>query len=157
MTETDRHILAAQGYVELGLHEEARVELAALPAILHERADVLELRLLCHMAARDWQSAFGLATKLCSTEPAEPGGFIHAAYCLHEMGRTAEAMELLVKGPASLRQKAVYFYNLGCYSACLGMVDQALTLLEQAFQRKPALRKDARHDPDLASLREQLR
>jgi hypothetical protein len=29
--------------------------------------------------------------RLCELEPEEPGGFIHAAFCLHELGRTNEA------------------------------------------------------------------
>jgi tetratricopeptide (TPR) repeat protein len=157
MTDIDRHILAAQGYIELGLHAEAEVEINALPHPAQARADVQELRLLCCMGTKSWENALELARGLCTTLPTKPGGFIHAAYCLHELGRTDEALNLLLNGPPSLRQKAEYFYNLGCYSARLGMIAQALQMLEQAFQRKPALRQEARHDPDLASVREQLR
>jgi tetratricopeptide (TPR) repeat protein len=156
MTEWDRRITAAQGYVELGLHEEARAELAALPADLHDRVDVIELTLLCHMHDQRWVEALALAQMLCRVEPDQPGGFIHAAFCLHELGRTSEALDVLARGPATLRTKPVYYYNLGCYLARLGQEEKALQLLKQSFEMDGDLRRDARHDPDLHGLRQKL-
>lgn len=156
MTDTQRRIAAAQGYVELGLHNEARDELAALPVEVHGRVDVIEITLLCLMGERRWEEAFALASKLCLQEPSEPGGFIHAAFCLHEMERTAEALDFLGRGPAELRTKPEYFYNMGCYHAKLGQEDKALRYLRQAFEMDGGLRRYARKDPDLAALREHL-
>lgn len=156
MNELERRILAAQGYVELGLHEEARLELSHLPPFASERVDVIELSVLCHMGDQHWAEALALTQKLCSLEPGEPGGFIHAAYCLHELGRTAEALDLLARGPAALRTKPVYYYNLGCYWACLGEDEKALNLLKQSFEMDGSLRSHARKDPDLDRLRPQL-
>ena len=156
MTEWDRRILAAQGYVELGLHEEAQAELAALPVGFDERVDVIELTLLCQMHEHRWAEGLLLAQKLCHLEPDQPGGFIHAAFCLHELGRTHEALDLLSCGPATLRTKPVYYYNLGCYLARLGQEEKALQLLKQSFEMDGDLRRDARHDPDLLGLRQKL-
>lgn len=156
MNEQERRILAAQGYVELGLHEEARAELARLPLQAAERVDVIELTVLCHMGDQRWAEALVLTQKLCLMEPEEPGGFIHAAYCLHELGRTTEALDLLARGPATLRTKPVYYYNLGCYLACLGQDDKALNLLRQSFEMDGSLRSHARKDPDLDRLRPKL-
>jgi tetratricopeptide (TPR) repeat protein len=156
MTDSDRHISAAQGYLELGLLKEAREELAALPVEAQARVDVIEITLLCLMGEHQWEEAFALASALCLAEPAEPGGFIHAAFCLHEMGRTAEALDFLSRGPAELRTKPVYFYNMGCYHAKLGQLDKALRYLKQAFDMDQSLRCHARKDPDLAALREKL-
>ena len=64
MTETERRIIAAQGYVELGLYEEAREELSPLPAEMNERVDVIEITLLCLMGGHRWAEALALATKL---------------------------------------------------------------------------------------------
>jgi predicted Zn-dependent protease len=153
MNELERRILAAQGYVELGLHEEARAELEHLPAQAAERVDVIELTVLCHMGDQRWAEALALTQKLCALEPDEPGGFIHAAYCLHELGKTTEALDLLARGPASLRTKPVYYYNLGCYLACLGQDEKALNLLRQSFEMDGSLRSHARKDPDLDRLR----
>ena len=156
MTSLDRKILAAQGYVELGLYQEAREELAPLPVEAFERVDVIELTLLCFMGEHHWEEALGLTYKLCALEPNEAGGFIHAAYCLHELGRTDEALDLLARGPAALRTKPVYYYNLGCYLARLGKEEEALQLLEQSFEMDGSLRSHACKDPDLKDLREKI-
>ena len=156
MTETDRRIAATQGYVELGLYNEARREMQALPREMFERAEVIELELLCLMGEQRWSEALAAAHQLCASAPTEPGGFIHAAYCLHEMKRTLEALEVLKNGPKSLRTKAVYFYNMACYSARLGHAEEALRQLLRAFEMDASLRRLARRDPDLADLRSLL-
>ncbi len=156
MTELDRNILTAQGYMELGLFEDARAELVALPKQAWERADVLETWVLCQMGEQRWEEGLEMSRRLCEMQPREPSGFIHSAYCLHELGRTEEAMELLQNGPRTLRTKAVYFYNLGCYCAKLGRVDEAKRLIEKSFEIDNGLRKVAKKDPDLAELRSQL-
>jgi predicted Zn-dependent protease len=156
MTEWERHIAAAQGYVELGLHAEAQEELTHLPQHQRDRSDVVELTVLCLMQEGRWASALKKAHHLCQNEPNQPGGFIHAAYCLHELERTQEALDLLARGPASLRSKPVYYYNLGCYLARLGQDEKALQLLKQCFEMDSSLRRDARQDPDLDSLRPKL-
>ena len=46
MTDIERRIIAAQGYVELGLFAEAREELSALPESVLERTDVIEITVL---------------------------------------------------------------------------------------------------------------
>ncbi|MDB6073306.1 MAG: Tetratricopeptide repeat-containing protein [Verrucomicrobiaceae bacterium] len=156
MTELDRKILTAQGYMELGLFEDARAELVALPKEAWERTDVLETWVLCQMGEQRWEEALEMSRRLCEMQPKEPSGFIHAAYCLHELGRTEEAMVHLQSGPRSLRTKSVYYYNLGCYCAKLGHVDEAKLLLEKSFEIDSGLRRLAKKDPDLAELRSQL-
>jgi tetratricopeptide (TPR) repeat protein len=156
MTETERRILAAQGYVELALYTEAREELAALSEAAMERVDVQEILLLCLMAESRWADALALTLRLCEMEPEEPGGFIHAAFCLHELGRTDEAVDVLSRGPAALRSKPVFYYNMGCYHACLGDMEKALKLLRQSFEMDGSLRAVARKDPDLDVLRPAL-
>jgi tetratricopeptide (TPR) repeat protein len=156
MTELERRILAAQGYVELGLYSEAREELSQLPPESADRTDVIELLVLCFMSEKRWAEGLALTQKLRELEPKEPGGFIHAAYCLHELGQTHEALDLLARGPAVLRTKPVYYYNVGCYLACLGQDEKALQLLEQSFEMDGSLRSHARKDPDLDGLRQKL-
>jgi tetratricopeptide (TPR) repeat protein len=156
MTDPDRRILAAQGYVELGLYPEARDQLADLPKTSHARVDVMEILMLCLMAEKRWEEALAMTLALCEQEPDEPGGFIHAAYCLHELGRTSEALDLLSRGPTALRSKPVYYYNMGCYHARMGDLERALKLLRQSFEMDGSLRSVARKDPDLDPLRPQL-
>ncbi len=156
MDPHERSILAAQGYLELGMFADVWRELQALPAALRDRPEVLELSTLTLMGERRWEEALRLARRLRAEQPDDPGGFIHEAYCLHELGRTREALETLLNGPASLRKKSVYFYNAACYRARLGELADAVKLLGKAFEMDGSLRRSARHDPDLVSLKDKL-
>ena len=156
MNEIERRIIASQGYRELGLLEDARAELAHLPSEMQQRADVVEIRALCYMDEKRWHEALECAVELSETDPTNPGGFIHAAFCLHELGRTQEAVRVLNEGPTTLRSKAVYFYNQACYHACLGLLEDAGIYLQRALEKDPQLRKAAAKDPDLAAIKHQL-
>lgn len=152
----ERSIIAAQGYLELGMFCEVRRELHSLPEALHGRSEVLELSALSLMGERRWDEALEVARRLRRERPDDSGGFIHEAYCLHELGRTREALDTLLGGPASLHEKPVYFYNAACYRAQLGQLEDAVELLALAFKMDGSLRRSAKHDPDLESLKDKL-
>jgi Flp pilus assembly protein TadD len=90
---------------------------------------------------------------LCEAEPQETIGFIHAAFCLHELGRTDEARNVLLHGPPALLNEATYYYNMGCYNARLGQLEDAQNYLRMSFSLDGKLRDFARHDPDLKEVR----
>jgi hypothetical protein len=73
---------------------------------------------------------------------------LNKAFCLHEMGRTLEAKHLLLKGPASLLREPAYHYNLGCYDAVLGNLDEAMLHLKTRFEMDRKLQGIAKSDPD---------
>lgn len=147
-----RLLIAAQGYSELGLPELALEELARLSDDLQHEAVVVETRLSVLMQARRFPEALPHSQELCRLQPERTAGFIHAAFCLHEMGNTHDARELLLSGPSSLKAEATYHYNLACYEAALGNLDQARAHLDVSFAMDKKLREHARTDPDLRAL-----
>ena len=156
MSPHDRTIEAAEGYLELRMFSEVWKELKSLPAEELGRLKVLRIFLHSLMGEERWEDALTVARRLRTTSPDKPEGFIHEAYCLHELGRTREALDLLLQGPASLQDRPLYFYNAGCYHAQLGELDDAVRMLEKSFAMDDTLKKSARHDPDLAGLKEML-
>ena len=140
---------AAQGYFELGMLDDALVELDTLPADVQDRLDVVQMRLYIHMHAKRWPQALALSHDLCRLSPEENVGFIHTAFCLHELGRTAEAKQVLLDGPSSLLNEATYHYNLGCYDAALGNIEDAQAHLRVSFKLDKKFREFAKTDPDL--------
>ena len=152
----ERTILAAQGYLELGMFSEVWKELHSLPAELLGHSSVLEIFVLSLMGEKRWDDALAIARRLREQRPAEPGGYIHEAYCLHELGHTQMALELLLDGPPSLHERPVFYYNAGCYHARLGELEKAVAMLEKSFELDASLRKSAKFDPDLAGLKEML-
>ena len=151
--EIQKAVQAAQGYLELGMPEDAWDELESLPEPDRNEVEVLQVGVVALLRLERWDTALRLGRKLCTLEPESPSGFIHTAFCLHELGRTAEAQQLLLEGPDSLRKEATYYYNLGCYATQLGNLEEAEELLARAFLMEPMLRELAETDPDLERLR----
>jgi len=153
---SERALLAAQGYLELGMAEEALAELASVSPPECTDPDVLELRLHVLMQAKRWDEALATAEELLRLDPVAAPAYIHGAFALHELGRTREARDFLQKGPEALRKDPTFHYNIGCYEAVLGNRDAALQSLRESFALDGAYRNFARRDPDLAVMREDL-
>jgi len=153
---SERALLAAQGYLELGMAEEALAELSTIPELEIRDPDIVELRLHILMQAKRWAEALSTAQELRRIHPEALPAYIHGAFALHEMGRTTEARDLLLQGPEQLRKDPTFHYNVGCYEAVLGNREAALQSLEQSFALDDTYRDFARQDPDLALLREEL-
>jgi tetratricopeptide (TPR) repeat protein len=151
-----KSILAAQGYHELGLWREAWRELDGLSETAQRRPDVLEMRVLILINEHNWRDALNLSRRLADVAPQEEGGWVHSAYCLHELGRTQEALHALLSAPPSLRDKAIFHYNFACYSCVLGQIDAAREALLRSFALDKRYRDFARSDRDLEPLRPDL-
>lgn len=149
----ERTILAAQGYSELLMFDEALDELATLPAGPARNPAVLELRTIILMQAKRWKPALATSRELCVAAPDKSAGFIHTAFCLHELGRTTEARDLLLAGPETLHKEPTFHYNLACYECALGHLEVARLHLEKSFALDKKMRDFAKTDPDLAQLR----
>jgi tetratricopeptide (TPR) repeat protein len=107
----------------------------------------------CAMRRGDMTSALKVLDVLREKEPDDPAFFVDSACCLHGLGRTAEARELLLAGPDSLRGQPLVHYNLACYEAQLGEEDEARRRLARAVELRPDLAELAATDPDLVALR----
>ena len=156
MENFQKSILAAQGYHELGLWREAWRELDGLSDAAQHRPDVLEMRILILINEQKWKEALNLSRQLAEVAPEEEGGWVHWAYCLHELGRTGEAIQALLSAPASLREKAIFHYNLACYSCALGQIDAAREALRRSIALDKRYRDFARSDSDLKPLHEEI-
>lgn len=66
-----------------------------------------------------------LAQSLSRLWPEDHEFHIRTAFCLHEMKRTDEAKAVLLAGPETLKDNAIYHYNLACYEAQLGNIKEA--------------------------------
>lgn len=150
----EKAMLAAQGYAELGMTQDALRELDGVPEDHRGSEAVLQMRLFVLMRARRWADAMDVCSDLRSANPLGTTGFIHGAFCLHELGRTNEARSLLLSGPPGLQNEPTYHYNLGCYAAVLGDSEEAVRYLKASFLIDGKFREIARIDPDLRSVRD---
>ena len=153
---SDRALLAAQGYLELGMVEEALGELSSIGRVAFDDPDIIELRLHILMQGRKWNEASAAAEELLRMKIDALPAYIHGAFALHELGRTSEARDLLLKGPSVLREDPTFHYNIGCYEAVLGNRDAALESLRQSFAMDKNFREFAQRDPDLVQIFHEL-
>lgn len=154
MDSHERTLLAAHGYAELGMLDDALAELETLPAAALAEPTAVEMRLAILMQARRWVDALRTSEVLCKLDPTRNSAFIHAAFCLHELGRTADARDALLNGPPTLHGEATFHYNLACYECALGQIGLARAHLEKSFSLDKKFREFAKTDPDLKPLRD---
>ena len=147
---------AACGYAELGMTRESMSELDAIDRPLQNRPEVLQLRLHHLMHEKRWALALRVSQRLCRAAPDCTAGFLHAGFCLHELGKTAQAKAVLLRGPAALLEEPIYYYNMGCYDALLGNLKDARKHLEVSFKMDETFRELAKRDPDLEAVKELL-
>ncbi|NNE92168.1 MAG: hypothetical protein HKN23_11020, partial [Verrucomicrobiales bacterium] len=142
-----KELQSAEGYLELGMFDEAWEALDELSADWQAEPAVMEMRVMLQMNRENWEDAIEWCDRLCEAAPQSHAGFIHGAYCLHELGRTAEARDKLHNGPSSLQKDPLFFYNLACYEAQLGETETARTWLDRACNLDRTLKKQAETDP----------
>jgi predicted Zn-dependent protease len=152
----EQKIRAAEGYVELTMYDDALAELDELDPDQQDLFVALRMRVEIVLRKRDWKAALRLSLRTCHLYSNESSGFIHAAFCLHELGRTGEAKQTLLDGPAKLLEEPVYYYNLGCYDAVLGNLNEAKAYLRASFRLDKSFRDMAKNDPDLEQIRDEL-
>lgn len=152
MDQNERALLAAQGYAELGMYDDALDELDALPGSTRQSSPAIDMRLAVLMQAKRWRTALPISRDLCRLHPERNSGYIHTAFCLHEMGQTVEARDILVNGPATLHAEPTFHYNLACYECALGNLDIARAHLDKSFELDKKFREFAKTDPDLKPL-----
>ena len=140
------------GWVELGLADEALVELQSLPLEYQRERDALEVKLVAQMDCQSWNSASETARLLCLKAANEPEFFLRAAFCLHETGDTLAACQQLLRGPKTLFEMAIFHYNLACYLWTLGEAPRARAHLLTAVTMDESYLETARTDRDLVGI-----
>lgn len=151
----DLHYLrAAQGWLELGDHREADEELKKITLQHRFHPEVLVVRWEIYAREGQWDLAHTIAHGLVALAPDNPVGWIHRAYALHQLRRTEEAWHALLPAARKFPQNPTIAYNLACYAAQLGRLEEAKLWLERALQLgDPAKVKAlAAEDPDLKPL-----
>ena len=165
---TDLHrIRAAEGWLELGLAEEALTELAYLKVNLGEHRLIYFLldQLDQHLKLEAWDEVYAVAETLVCIGPDELDGWVHRAYAARRKpnGSLQAAWDALHPAAEKFPDELIIPYNLACYACQLGRLDsarewlgRALTLaIKQAIGHQ--FRLMALADRDLTPLHEEIR
>lgn len=149
---TQRALRAADGYLFLGLADEALEEINGAPMEELEQPEVLlaRNRVLLHLGR--WNEVEELAAKAIETHPDRDEFTVQRAFALHKMQKGEEALGVIESAPEWIRRTGILHYNLACYEAQLGDKKTARQCINVAIQMNEAMRKNAKADPDLRGL-----
>ena len=152
-----QHLLAAEGWLELGNHLEANAELEEIAAPLRSHPFVLEVRWAVCSQAKKWEDCVEVGHAIVRLVPDHEFGWIRRSFALHELGRTFEAYELLQPAAPQFPQEWSIPYNLACYCAQLGRLEESQVWLKQAMTiDAEEIQAAAVDDPDLKPLWDSL-
>lgn len=151
------HLTAAEGWLELGNHLEANEELEQITPALRAHPQVLLLRHRIYEYAKQWTMCVEVASAYLSLLPDQPEGWLSRSFALHELQRTREAYDLLLPVADKFPQLWTIPYNLACYCAQLGQLDESKKWLQQAMRiNEKEVQRTAIDDPDLSPLWDSL-
>ena len=149
-----RQLDAAEGWLGLGDWKQANEELEQITPRMRAHPLVLHVRWGIYEKAKKWDAALEVARMVAKDQPTDSWGWIHWAYTLHEMKRTAEARDVLLSVVDRFPKESTISYNLACYFCQLDELSKSREWLNRAFEfeEKDDLRSMALNDPDLKPL-----
>lgn len=87
---------AAQGWLDLGAAKEAVAELDRISAENRAHPEVLQMKWRVCSSSGQWEVCLATATELTQVAPDRRFGWLHLAFSLDRLNRTAEARQLLL-------------------------------------------------------------
>lgn len=156
-----RRVAAVLGWLELGNPAEAEAEWLTIAPAQREHPDVLEAEFALRAHRADWPRALVAARRLVATAPERASGWLHRAYAVRRVaeGGLPAAWDALLPAAEQFPEEPVIPYNLSCYAAQLGQLDDAWTWLRRAAKLadKGCIARMALADDDLLPLRDRLK
>ena len=150
--EWQRPLLAADGYLYLGLPVLALRELETIEDEAQDSSPVLRARVRVLLHLKRWEEANSLSEEGNSLYPEENEFTVQRAFALHQLKKGTDAVQVLLNAPEWLRRTGILHYNLACYEAQLGDLTTARQCIKAAIEINSSFKKNARTDPDLARL-----
>lgn len=154
--EAAKRLMAAEGYFDLGMWEEAEEELAGIGEVYLLTRDVLFLRAMIFQKRQMWEEMTGVGRKMVELYPQEDNGWVQWAYAVRRFRCIEEAREILLEGEKVCGEAGIFHFNLACYACQLGEMEESKERLRQAIAVEKAFRAMAEEDSDLVPLWEKF-
>jgi len=152
-SQFQRRLLAASGFAELSMFQEAVEELEELPESSKELPTVLVVWLEVYQRWQKWSEAESIAARLFEMEPEEPSWAVALAYAIRRSRGLIFANEVLRPAGQKFPECGTIQFNLACYAAQLGRLDEARRHLSRAIELDKEFAALAKLDPDLEPVR----
>ena len=150
--DNQRHLSAAEGYIGLGMFQDAHAELEAVDAGVRHLPEYLGIKLAYFMAREKWPDAQGVAKTLVDMDPENSQWIISLAYVTRRAESIEAARAILLYAESKLPKEPTIPYNLTCYDCQLGDILSAKKFFEVALMMEPKMWRMAVDDDDLKPL-----
>ena len=147
-----RQLLAVEGFIDLGMYEEAERELNELDPAYLAFEETLVMQLCVFAGLQKWKEARDLAISLADQDPNNAQWTIWSASAACRLQSVEAAKKILVQALDSHPDNANIHYNLSCYETRLRHFHKAQRHLLRAIQLDPRFRLLAMDDADLQPL-----
>jgi tetratricopeptide (TPR) repeat protein len=157
-TEDRFHLNAASGWLGLGDIDSAEDEQKQISPSMRAHPEVLLSRSEICFAAKKWEALLPLAEILLQQLPELDMIWLNRSYALHELKRTQAAFDQLLPAAQKFPRQWLIRYNLACYCAQLGRLQEAMQWLTAAITlaSKKEIKAMALNDPDFEPLRKEI-
>ena len=92
-----KQVIASNGYLELGMFDDAANALEEIESEDKTRNEVLYARVDIYLAAKKWHLAAAVAKHLANTDPENPAAWINLAYAVRRDENIEAAEAVLLK------------------------------------------------------------
>lgn len=150
-------ILAADGYMDLGMFSQAQEELDLLPPEFKDIPEVYPLRFRLAAGVKNWAGAVEWSLRLIQVVRDNAELQIMHAYAVRRAVGLEQARTILLNAAERFPKTPTIYYNLACYECQLGNITGAEQYLARAFVLNEDYRKMAVEDEDLIPLWEKLK
>lgn len=155
------HLNSATGWLELGLPAEALHDLDRISSGNRLLPDVLDLRWQVYARMENWELALKSAQELLRVAPERPSGYVHRSYALRRCteGGLDAAWSALHPAHKMFPKEPIIPYNLACYAAQMGRLDESWDWLHKAMESAGDVnfvKTLAMKDPDLIALKDRI-
>ena len=150
--ELRKLLMAADGYLYLGMPRDALKELDRIDDTEQMHSSVLRTRIRVLLHMKKWKAAAELSRQGLEKYPNENELMVQRAFALHKLRKGSLAAKVLLTAPDWIRRTGILHYNLACYEAQLGSVSTARQCIRAAIKINSSFKKNASTDPDLQRL-----
>ena len=143
---------AALGFLELGDPDSAWEELESLPAEERAHPVVLRMRVQVYRAKERWMEMAEVARHLTEIEPDQPAHWTDRAWAERRHLGIPVAQQTLLIARDRFPREGIIHYNLACYEAVQGHLDDAKVSLARAIELESSFKALALEDEDLKGI-----
>ena len=152
MTDWNQLVQSAEGYLDLGMLEEAGQELDGLPPEWTEKIEVMNLRAAIYSEAENWPMMRDYAEVLVKQCPEDSTHWIWFAFATRRCRSIVEAQAILLDALKHHDSEPTIHFNLACYACLAGDLPLARERLARACLLEPKKHEVALKDSDLEPL-----